>query len=192
MASTNSLSFEDYQAFLFQPFVTPSCLLPANTRNHEFHLGRAFNVSDDVGRSPVAQIFSMSYTFPFHEPSTLPSLRSAGIRTWPKSDTSFRAWHKCMVGHGPTKELFDRARILELLELTLDIPFLTSTLFSIALCFWASDYNTFVFLLGPMSVTLRDISALTNLPPIGATISPAMIVTHTPPSINYLVPITNF
>ncbi|KAL2466794.1 hypothetical protein Adt_42645 [Abeliophyllum distichum] len=34
-----------------------------------------------------------------------------------------------------------------------------------------------------MSIILRDISALTNIPPVGTTISPAMIVTHTPPSI---------
>ncbi|KAL2486710.1 Uncharacterized protein Adt_31466 [Abeliophyllum distichum] len=34
-----------------------------------------------------------------------------------------------------------------------------------------------------MSVTLKDINALTNLPPVGATISPAMIVTHMPSSI---------
>ncbi|KAL2491758.1 Aminotransferase-like [Abeliophyllum distichum] len=91
---------------------------------------------------------------------------------------------KHMVGHGPTGELFDRARILELLEFTLDIPAFDPTLFCIAMCFWASDYNTLVFPLGPMSITLRDVSALTNLPPIGATISPAMIITHTHPSID--------
>ncbi|KAL2525689.1 hypothetical protein Adt_10743 [Abeliophyllum distichum] len=88
---------------------------------------------------------------------------SAGIRTWPKSDTSFRTWHKHMIGHGPTRELFERARILDLLELTLDIPTFDLTLLSIALRFWGPNYNIFVFPLGPMSVTLRDISALTNL-----------------------------
>ncbi|KAL2465904.1 Aminotransferase-like [Abeliophyllum distichum] len=82
-----------------------------------------------------------------------------------------------------TRELFDQDKILELVELTLDILAFDPILFSIALCFWTSDYNTFVFPLGPMSVTLRDISLLTNLLPIGATISPAMVVIHIPPSI---------
>ncbi|KAL2486787.1 Aminotransferase-like [Abeliophyllum distichum] len=167
MVPTNSLSFEEFQTLLSQSFVNPGCLLPANTRNHEFHLGPAFNTGDAVGRSSVAQIFPTSYTFPFLEPLPLPSLHSAGTRNWSNSDTSFRAW--------------DRATILDILELTLDIPTFDPTLFSITFCFWTSDYNTFVFPLGPMFVTLRDISALTNLPPIGATISPAMVVTHTPP-----------
>ncbi|KAL2471039.1 Uncharacterized protein Adt_39175 [Abeliophyllum distichum] len=105
MASTNFLSFEDYQAFLSQPFVTPGCLLPANTRNHKFYLGPTFNVDDDVGHFPVAQIFSMSHTFPFLESLSLPSLRGAGIHTWPKSDTSFRAWHRQMIGHSPTRSM---------------------------------------------------------------------------------------
>ncbi|KAL2532381.1 Aminotransferase-like [Abeliophyllum distichum] len=71
---------------------------------------------------------------------------------------------------------------MDLLELTLDIPAFDPTLFSVALCVWASDYNTFIFPLGPMSITLMDISALINLPLIGTTISPAMVVTHVPPS----------
>ncbi|KAL2513174.1 PMD domain-containing protein [Abeliophyllum distichum] len=167
MASTNSLSFEDYRTFFTQPFITPGSLLPSNTRHHKFYLGPAFNVADAVGSSHVSQIFSTTYIFPFLETLPLPPLCNAGVRTWPKLVISFHAWHKCMIGHGPTKALFDRARILELLELTLDIPTFDPTLFFVALCFWASDYNTFVFPLGPMSITLRDISALTKLPPTG-------------------------
>ncbi|KAL2480066.1 PMD domain-containing protein [Abeliophyllum distichum] len=121
MASTNSFSFEDYQTFLSQPFITSGSLLLANTRHHEFHLDPAFNVADAVGHSPVVHIFFTSYTFPFLKPLLLPSLCNASIRTWAKS--------------------------------------------------------------GPMSITLRDISALTDLPPIGAAISPAMVVTHTHSSI---------
>ncbi|KAL2466935.1 hypothetical protein Adt_42786 [Abeliophyllum distichum] len=180
MAAKNSLSFEKFQTLLSEPFASPDCLPPANTQNHEFHLGPAFNTVDVVGRSPVVQLFPTSHIFPFIEPFPLTSLQSAGIRTWHKSDTNFHAWHKHMVGHGPTRELFERARILDLLELTLDIPAFDPTLFSIVLYFWASNYKTFVFSLGSMFVTLRDISALTNLLPIGNTISPAMIVTHAP------------
>ncbi|KAL2542082.1 hypothetical protein Adt_03060 [Abeliophyllum distichum] len=77
-----------------------------------------------------------------------------------------------MIGHGPTRDFFERTRILDFLELTHDIPAFDPTLFSIALCFWTSDYNTFVFSLSPMSVTLRDISALTNLPHRASTSSP--------------------
>ncbi|KAL2466465.1 PMD domain-containing protein [Abeliophyllum distichum] len=40
--------------------------------------------------------------------------------------------------------------------------------------FWSSEYNTFIFPFGPMSITLRDVGALVNLPLLGDTVSPAI------------------
>lgn len=80
------------------------------------------------------------------------------------------------MGHGPTKALFDSARISDLLEISIRPPTFDSALFSIALSFWSSEHNTFIFPLDPMSITLRDDGALVNLPPLGDTIFPGILV----------------
>ncbi|CAI9756294.1 unnamed protein product [Fraxinus pennsylvanica] len=82
------------------------------------------------------------------------------------TDPSFRRWHARMVNHGPTKAIFDLAKILDLLKITLYSPTYDLVLFPIALSFWFSEYNTFVFPLGPMSITLRDVGALINFLPL--------------------------
>lgn len=79
--------------------------------------------------------------------------------------------------HGPTRAIFNRAGISNLLKITLHPPVYDLVHFPIALSAWSSKYNTFVFPLGPMSITLRDISTLVNLPPLGDTIFSGILIT---------------
>ncbi|KAL2466316.1 Aminotransferase-like [Abeliophyllum distichum] len=77
---------------------------------------------------------------------------------------------------GTTKEIFYRAKISDLLEIATRLPLYDPILFPIALSFWSCEYNTFIFPFGPISITLRDVGALVNLPPLGDTVSPAILI----------------
>lgn len=88
------------------------------------------------------------------------------------------------MGHGPTKAIFDLARISDLLEIALQPPIFDPVLFPITLSFWSSEYNTFVFPLGPISITLRDVGALVNLPLLGDTIFPDILIFGVVPKLD--------
>ncbi|KAL2497798.1 Uncharacterized protein Adt_23348 [Abeliophyllum distichum] len=77
MAIANSHSFEEFQTSFSHPFIDPSCLISANTQNHEFLLGPAFNDANASGRSLVTQFFPFTQAFRFLEPFPLASLRGA-------------------------------------------------------------------------------------------------------------------
>lgn len=172
----DSFSFDDFQKLLSRPYITPSFLAPANVELNEFYLGPFFNNAEAVEQTAVGQLFPCTQGLPFLNSLPLGLLRENGICTWPKSDVTFRRWHACLVGHGPTKALVDNARISDLLEISIRPPTFDSTLFSIALSFWFSEYNNFIFRLGPMSITLRDVGVLVNLPPLGDNIFPSILV----------------
>lgn len=177
-------SFEDFQDLLAKPYVNPSFLSQTNIGSDEFYLGPSFNNAEAIERTAAGQLFPCTQGPPFLSLLPLKSIREKGIRTWPKANNNFRRWHARLIKHGPTKALFDRARVSELLEITLYPPIYDSVLFPIALSFWSSEYNTFVFPLGPMSITLRDVGALVNLPPLGDTIFPGILVTGAAPKFD--------
>ncbi|KAL2531785.1 hypothetical protein Adt_05136 [Abeliophyllum distichum] len=168
-SSENHISFEDFQKLLIRPYVNPSCLLPLKPELNEFCLGPSFNDDDSVGRVAVAQLFHCTQEPPFLNPFSLKPICDKNIHTWPKADTTFCLWHARMVKHSATKAIFDRAKISDLLEIATRPPLYDPILFPIALSFWSSEYNTFIFPLGPMSITLRDVGALVNLPHLWAT-----------------------
>ncbi|KAL2525137.1 Aminotransferase-like [Abeliophyllum distichum] len=89
-----------------------------------------------------------------------------------------------MMKHSATKAIFDCAKIFELLESATRPPLYDPILFPIALTFWSSEYNTFIFPLGPMSITLRDVGALVNLTPLGDTISSAILISSAAPKVD--------
>lgn len=97
----------------------------------------------------------------------LKSIHERGIRNWPKSDTTFRCWHARLVKHAPTKAIFDRVGISDLLKIVRHSPTYEPMLFPITFSFWSFEYNIFIFSLGPMSITFRDVGALVNLLPLG-------------------------
>ncbi|CAI9777518.1 unnamed protein product [Fraxinus pennsylvanica] len=72
----------------------------------------------------------------------------------------------------------------DLLEIALQPPIFDLVLFPIALSFRSSEYNTFVFPLGPMSITLKDIGALVNLPPLGDTIFLGILIAGVAPKFD--------
>lgn len=88
------------------------------------------------------------------------------------------------MNHGPTKAIFDSARISDLLEISFQPPIFDPSLFPIALSFWSFEYNTFVFPLGPMSITLMDVRALVNLPPLGDTIFSDILISGVTPKFD--------
>ncbi|KAL2533485.1 Uncharacterized protein Adt_06836 [Abeliophyllum distichum] len=85
---------------------------------------------------------------------------------------------------GTTKAIFDRAKIFDLLEIATRPPLYGPILFPIALSFWSSEYNTFIFPLGPMSITLRDVGALVNLLPLGDIVSLAILISSAAPKFD--------
>ncbi|KAL2533684.1 Aminotransferase-like [Abeliophyllum distichum] len=174
--SDNSTSFEDFQELLTKPYVDPSCLLLAKPELNEFYLGPSFNNVDSVDRAAVAQLFPCTQELPFLDPFPLKPIRDKSIHTWPKADTTLYIWHARMMKHSTTKAIFDHARISDLLEIATRPPIYDHVPFPTPLSFWSSEYNTFIFPLGPMSITLRDVGALVNLPPLGDTISLAILI----------------
>ena len=117
--SGDSFSFEDFQKLLNRPYITPNFLAPANVELNEFYLGPFFNNAEAVEQAAVGQLFPCTQGPPFLNSLPLGPLRERGIRTWPKSDVVFRRWHARLVDHGPTKALFDNARISDLLEISI-------------------------------------------------------------------------
>ncbi|KAL2542552.1 hypothetical protein Adt_03530 [Abeliophyllum distichum] len=89
-----------------------------------------------------------------------------------------------MMKHNTTKAIFDRARIFDLLEIATRPSLYDSILFPIALSFWSCGYNTFIFPLSPMSIMLRNVGSLVNLPPLGDTISLAILISSAAPKFN--------
>ncbi|KAL2521283.1 uncharacterized protein Fot_25206 [Forsythia ovata] len=144
----------------------------------------SFKNADSIGRVAVAQLFPCTQEPPFLDPFSLKPIREKSIRTWPKADTTFHLWHARMMKHSATKAIFDRAKIFDLLEIATRPPLYDPVLFPIALSFWTSEYNTFIFPLGPMSITLRDVGALVNLPPLDNTISPAILISFVAPKFD--------
>ncbi|KAL2474296.1 PMD domain-containing protein [Abeliophyllum distichum] len=174
--SKNCISFEDFQELLTRPYVNPSCLLPSKPELNEFYLGPSFNDADSIGQAAVAQLFPCTQEPPFLDPFSLKPIRDKSIRTWPKNDTTFHLWHARMMKH--------IAKISDLLEIAIRPPVYDPILFSIALSFWSSEYNTIIFPLSSMSITLRDVGALVNLPPLGDTISPVILISSSAPKFD--------
>ncbi|KAL2475350.1 PMD domain-containing protein [Abeliophyllum distichum] len=177
----NRISFEDFQELMTRPYVNPSCLLPSKPELNEFYLGPSFNDTDSIGRAAVAQLFPCTQELPFLDPFSLKPICDKSIRTWPKADTTLHLWHVRMMKHNTTKVIFDRARISDHLEIATRPSLYDPILFPIALSFWSFEYNTFIFPIGPMSITLRDVGTLVNLPPLGDTISTAILISSATP-----------
>ncbi|KAL2498150.1 bromodomain-containing protein 9-like [Abeliophyllum distichum] len=131
----NRISFEDFQELLTRPYVNPSCLLPSKPELNEFYVGPSFNDADSIGRAAVAQLFPLYSRTSFLGPFSLKLICDKSIRTWPKTDTTFRLWHARMMKHSATKAIFDRAKISDLLEIATHPPLYDPILFPIALSF---------------------------------------------------------
>ncbi|KAL2498036.1 PMD domain-containing protein [Abeliophyllum distichum] len=174
--SDNLISFEYFQELLTRRYVNPSCLLSTKPESNDFYLGPSFNDADSVGRAAVAQLFPCTQEPSFLDPFPLKPICDKSICTWPKADTTLYLWHARMMKHSTTKAIFDRARIYDLLEIATRLPLYHPVLFPIALSFWSSEYNTSIFPLGPMPITLRDVGSLVNLPPLGDTIFPTILI----------------
>lgn len=133
--SDNSHSFEDFQNLLTRPYINSNSLSQAHPDKNEFYLGSSFNDVESIGQVAVGQLFPCMENLHFMNSLPLKPIREKCIRTWPKTNVSFRRWHARMANHGPTKAIFDPTKISDLLEITLQPPIYDSVFFPIALSF---------------------------------------------------------
>ncbi|GAB2270338.1 hypothetical protein Dimus_038841 [Dionaea muscipula] len=84
-------------------------------------------------------------------------------RNWPHMDKNFTNWAMRMVRDPTFESRAKAAGFFDLVTLCTKVPTFDATLFPLAVLFWSSHTNIFTFPRAPMTITLRDVAALTGL-----------------------------